>query len=55
MKHRFQFARQILKTNDQLIFGSKSMKARNAHIFLKNFTLAQKKILSKNPTKQQHE
>ena len=29
MKHHFQFARQILKTNDQLIFGSKSMKARH--------------------------
>ena len=29
MKHHFQFARQILKTIDQLIFGSKSMKARH--------------------------
>ena len=53
MKHHFQFARQILKTNDQLIFGSKSMKARHNTNSWKISLWHKKKFLSKNLYQQQ--
>ena len=55
MKHHFQFARQILKTNDQLIFGSKSMKARHNTNSWKISLWHKKKFLSKILTSRRYE